>query len=387
VTTLVTGAAGFAGSHVVQALAATGRAAGELIAWRRATPPPAELAAIATWQQVDLLNREDVRSAIQRLKPDAVYHCAGAPNVAHSWRDTVTPLSSNILATHRLLDALRRAGSHCRIVIPGSATVYASSNAPLTEDSPIAPGNPYAVSKLAQEQLGLLAAHEDGLDVIVTRSFNHLGPRQSAAFAAPSMARQIALMENGLVDPVIKVGNLDAQRDLTDVRDMVRAYVALMKEGTPSTVYNVSSGFARSMASVLDALVARARVTVRVEADPSLLRPNDTRVVLGDSTRLRAATGWRPQIPFEQTLDDLLNYWRATSLGILRASFLQQRGGVVTLRVAPIALANGTSRSYMWPTVMLDNRNPERTLSFSSATQVPERKLQIGIRDRDQIVS
>jgi GDP-4-dehydro-6-deoxy-D-mannose reductase len=310
VTILVTGAAGFAGSHVVQALAATG----DVVAWRRATPPPDEIAPLATWQQVDLLDRDEVRAAIQRLKPEAVYHCAGAPNVAHSWRDTVTPLSSNVLATHRLLDALRRTGSRCRIVIPGSATVYAPSMEPLTEQSPVAPASPYAVSKLAQEQLGLRAAGEDGLDVIVTRSFNHTGPRQSAAFAAPSMARQIALIESGVVAPVIKVGNLDAQRDLTDVRDVVRAYMALMEKGASSTVYNVSSGFARSMRSVLEALIARARVTVHIETDPSLLRPSDTPVQRGDSARLRAATGWRPEIPFDQTLDDLLTYWRAVTV-------------------------------------------------------------------------
>ena len=309
-TILVTGAAGFAGSHVVHALAATG----EVVAWRRATPPPEEIAPLATWQQVDLLDRDEVRAAIQRLKPEAVYHCAGAPNVAHSWRDTVTPLSSNVLATHRLLDALRRTGSRCRIVIPGSATVYAPSMEPLTEQSAVAPASPYAVSKLAQEQLGLRAAGEDGLDVIVTRSFNHTGARQSAAFAAPSMARQIALIESGVVEPVIKVGNLDAQRDLTDVRDVVRAYMALMDKGTPSTVYNVSSGFARSMRSVLEALIARARVTVHIETDPSLLRPSDTPVQRGDSARLRAATGWRPEIPFDQTLDDLLTYWRAVTV-------------------------------------------------------------------------
>jgi GDP-4-dehydro-6-deoxy-D-mannose reductase len=310
VTILVTGAAGFAGSHVVQALAGTG----DIVAWRHTTPPPDEIAPLATWQHVDLLNRDEVRAAIDGVRPSAIYHCAGAPNVAHSWRDTVTPLSSNVLATHRLLDAVRRAGSPCRVVIPGSATVYAPSMAPLTEESPIAPANPYALSKLAQEQLGMRAAREDGIEVIVARSFNHTGPRQRAAFAAPSMARQIALIESGAVEPVIKVGNLDSQRDLTDVRDIVRAYVALMDRGTPSTIYNVSSGFARSMKSLLEALIARARVGVRIETDPSLLRPSDTPLLLGDSTRLRAATGWHPEIPFEQTLDDLLNYWRTVTI-------------------------------------------------------------------------
>jgi len=310
VTILVTGAAGFAGSYVVQALAGTG----DVVAWTRATPPPEEIVPLATWQQVDLLDRDAVRAAIHRAKPDAVYHCAGAPNVAHSWRDTVSPLSSNVLGTHVLLDALRRAGSRCRVVIPGSATIYAPSSSPLTEESPIAPVNPYALSKLAQEQLGMISGREDGIDVIVTRSFNHTGPRQSAAFAAPNMARQIALIEAGAIEPMIKVGNLDAQRDMTDVRDMARAYVGLMQKGTPSTIYNVASGVALSMKSILEALVARARVGVRIETDSSLFRPSDTPVLLGDATRLRNATGWQPQIPFERTLDDLLTYWRAITV-------------------------------------------------------------------------
>jgi len=309
VTILVTGAAGFAGSYVVQALAGTGN----VIGWMRATPPPDDIAPLATWQQVDLLDRKAVRAAIDRAQPDAVYHCAGAPNVAYSWRDTVSPLSNNVLGTHILLDALRRAGSRCRVVIPGSATVYAPSTSPLTEESPVAPVNPYALSKLAQEQLGMISGLEDGIEVIVTRSFNHTGPRQSAAFAAPNMARQIALIEAGAAEPLIKVGNLDAQRDMTDVRDMARAYVGLMQKGMPSTIYNVASGVARSMRSILESLVARARVTVRIETDPALLRPSDTPVLLGDATRLSHATGWQPQIPFERTLDDLLNYWRSVT--------------------------------------------------------------------------
>ena len=304
---LITGAAGFAGSHVVEAL---GRSE-HVVGWIHHASPPPDIAQLASWQRVDLLNPSEVREAIARLKPSAVIHCAGAPNVAHSWRDTVTPLSANVLATHHLFDALSRTGTACRVVVSGSATVYAASTAPLTEESPIAPSNPYAVSKLVQEQLAFRAAREDGVEVIVTRSFNHTGPRQSAAFAAPNMARQIALIEAGVAEPVIKTGNLDAQRDITDVRDMARAYIALMRHGASSTLYNVSSGTTRVMRSVLDALVARARVKVRVETDPALMRPSDTPIVLGDPTRLHEATGWRPEISFDRTLDDLLNYWRS----------------------------------------------------------------------------
>jgi GDP-4-dehydro-6-deoxy-D-mannose reductase len=304
---VVTGAGGFAGGHLVEHLAAAGRPP---VGWTRSRPPDALLAR-ATWEQVDLLDRHRVRQAIERLRPSVIYHCAGAPHVAQSWQDTATPLASNVLTTHRLLDAIRRARLRCRLFLPGSAHLYAPSKEPLREGDPLAPASPYALSKLAQEQLGLRAAAEDGVEVILTRSFNHTGPRQSATFAAPGMARQIALMERGSDDPVIRVGNLDAQRDLTDVRDTVRAYALLVEKGEPGTIYNVASGVPRSMRQVLDGLVARARVAVRVETDPRLLRPNDIPVLTGDPTRLRAATGWVPSISFDRMLDDLLAYWRA----------------------------------------------------------------------------
>ena len=303
---LVTGAAGFAGSHLVQHLAASNAVVG----WARSSPPP-EIAPLATWTQVDLLDREQVRAAIARLRPTAVYHCAGVPHVAESWQDTAQPLAGNVLATEHLLDALRRAAVPCRLLIPGSATVYAPSAEPITETHTIAPASPYALSKLAQEQLVLQAIQEDGIDVVVTRSFNHTGPRQTPAFVAPSMARQIALIEAGALEPVIRVGNLDAQRDLTDVRDVVRAYAALMQSGTSGTIYNVASGVGRSVRSVLDALVSRSRTPVRIETDPARMRANDVPVLVGDFSRLTHATGWRPLVSFDQMLDDLLGYWRS----------------------------------------------------------------------------
>ncbi len=304
-TVLVTGAAGFAGSHLVEHLAGTCHLTG----WTR-SDPLAEIASLARWTRVDLLDRERVRKEILALRPTAVYHCAGAAHVADSWRDTALPLASNVLTTHYLLDALRRAGSPCRVLIPGSATVYAASASPLHEDAALAPASPYAVSKLAQEQLGRRALVEDGVDVIVTRAFNHTGPRQSPAFAVAGMARQIAQIERGGVDPVIRVGNLDTHRDLTDVRDTVRAYALLMERGVPGTIYNVASGVARPMRTVLDALVKRSRVAVEVALDPARLRPHDIPMLVGDPTRLRTATGWVPLIGFDRMLDDLLAYWR-----------------------------------------------------------------------------
>jgi len=302
---LVTGAAGFAGSHLVERLASTR----DLVCWSREAPAPG-LAPSARWQQIDLLDRDRVGAAVADLQPRQVYHLAGVPHVGASWDSTTPTLAGNVLATHYLFDALRRAGVHARVLVTASATVYAPSDRPIAEDGPIAPGSPYALSKLAQEMRTLRAAVEDGLEVIVARAFNHTGPRQTPSFAAPSFARQIALMERGALPPVIRAGNLAPRRDLSDVRDVVRAYIALMDRGAGGAIYNVASGVGRPIGDVLEALIARARMPVTVEIDPSLLRPNDTAALVGDCTRLQRDTGWSPQIAFDQMLDDLLEYWR-----------------------------------------------------------------------------
>ncbi len=303
---LVTGAAGFAGSHLIEHLTPNY----EVTGWARSDPPRA-VASLARWTRIDLLDRERVHGEMGKLRPRFVYHCAGAAHVAQSWANTTVPLAANVLTTHHVLEAIRRAGLSCRVLITGSASVYGTSNTPLTEDSVIAPASPYAFSKLAQEQLGLRAAVEDGIEIVAARAFNHTGPRQSPAFAAAGMARQIAMIERAQMPPVIRVGNLDAQRDLTDVRDTVRAYALLMERGTPGLIYNVASGTGRPIRAVLEALVARSRVPVEITTDPALFRPNDTPVVVGDASRLRAATGWTPSIGFDRMLDDLLDYWRS----------------------------------------------------------------------------
>jgi len=303
---LITGAGGFAGSHLLDHLAGTA----ELVAWTHSTPRR-ELVPLARWQSVDLRDRDAVRSALRDLNPARVYHCAGSPQVAESWNDTAQPLAINAMGTHHLLDAMRRVGLRARVLVVGSALVYAASDAPLSESDRLAPTSPYGRSKLAQEQIGLRAFADDGLDVIVTRTFNHTGPRQSPTFVAPSIAKQIALMERGVADPVLRVGNLDAERDVTDVRDIARAYAALMEHGTAGEVYNVASGTRRTIRSVMEALIARARIPVRVETDPARLRPSDTPIIVGNPDRLIHTTGWRPTLSLDRMLDDLLEYWRA----------------------------------------------------------------------------
>jgi GDP-4-dehydro-6-deoxy-D-mannose reductase len=302
---LITGASGLVGSHLVEYLAS----AHEVVAWTRGSPP-AEVRELGRWESFDLLDRARVRAAVAATRPARIFHCAGATSVAASWNDPAGVLAANVLAPHNLFDALRRAGVAARVLVPGSAAVYAASALPLTEVSPVAPDSPYALSKLAQEALGRRALREDGIEVILTRSFNHTGPRQSPDFVAPSLARQVALIEAGAAEPVIRVGDLEASRDLTDVRDVVRAYDALMDAGVPGEIYNVASGEVRTVRSILAVLLDLADLDVQVESEAARMRPMEKPVLLGDASKLRAATGWTPRISFEETLQDLLDYWR-----------------------------------------------------------------------------
>jgi GDP-4-dehydro-6-deoxy-D-mannose reductase len=302
---LVTGAAGFAGSHLVDALVADDV---DVVGWHRPGSRPGSQSSVR-WVPVDILDRDAVARALTAAKPTAVFHCAGVAHVGGSWRDSLTPLETNALGTHYLLDSIRRAGLSPRVVVTGSALVYRPSATALSEDAPLGPSSPYGLSKLAQEMAALAAARE-GLPAVVARPFNHTGPRQDPSFATASFARQIALAEAGLGPEAIVVGNLEARRDLMDVRDTVRAYRALAERGTPGRVYNVCGGQAYPVRELLERLLTLARVRLDVRLDPALFRPNDNPIVLGDSSRIIQETGWRPTIPIEQTLGDLLDYWR-----------------------------------------------------------------------------
>ena len=307
--TLVTGAAGFVGGHLIDLLGARGA---DVVAWYRSggtAPPGATSSSHVTWQAVDLLDAAHVRREIADLRPAAVYHCAGAAHVGLSWGDAARTLAINVRATHNLLDGLRRAKVSAKVIIPSSAMVYAPADRALAEDDPLIPRSPYALSKLAQEMEGIRAIG-DGLGVTIARAFNHMGPRQDPHFAASGFARRIADIEAGRWEPEIAVGNLDARRDLTDVRDTIRAYRLILERGTPGRPYNVCSGRAITIRELLDRLLARARVPIRVRVDAARLRPNDVPLLLGDPTRIQTELGWEPEIPLDRTLDDLLDDWR-----------------------------------------------------------------------------
>lgn len=302
---LVTGAAGFAGSHLVEHLLELGD---QVAAWSNPSGRAAAHAdARVRWQAVDMLDGETVRREIQSLQPAAVYHLAGLADVHASWTRPERALRVNALGTNHLLDAIAGAGLECPVLVTGSALVYEPSMEALSEESAIGPSSPYGLSKLAQE---MLAASSSLPRVLIARPFNHAGPRQSDAYVTSSFARQIAEAEAGHREPVLRVGNLESRRDITDVRDTVRAYRALMERGAARRPYNVCSGTAYLIRELLESLMALARIPMRVETDPSRMRPSDNPVVLGDNSRIRREAGWVPEIGIDQTLRDLLTYWR-----------------------------------------------------------------------------
>ena len=306
---LVTGAAGFAGSHLLDLLAAEGT---PVVAWRRpgeALPPP-PTGAGCRWMEVDVLDRAAVERGVREAVPSAVYHLAGAAHVGHSWSDSAATLAVNVLGTWHVLASLAGLPAAPRVLVSGSALVYKQQDRAIAEDDPLGPASPYAVSKLAQELSALHARRELGLPVVIARSFNHIGPRQSPSFSSASFARQIALAEAGRAPRELRAGNLDPRRDLTDVRDIAAAYRRLIEGGVPGRVYNVCSGRAVRVGEVLEGLVSLARVPVAVRVDEALLRPHDAPLVLGDPRRIREEVGWEPRLALGDTLRDLLDYWR-----------------------------------------------------------------------------
>ncbi|HSH04821.1 MAG TPA: GDP-mannose 4,6-dehydratase [Anaerolineae bacterium] len=304
---LVTGGSGFAGSFLVDDLVAAGHEVAVLARAGSASRVRDGVEVVVG----DLLEREGLIAAVAAFEPALIYHLAGWASVGGSWREPALPLAVNAGGTANLLDAAV-AGGKPRVVVVTSAEIYGVlgyEDLPITEERTPAPNHPYGISKWAAAQLVPLYAQRDNLPVIEARPFNHIGPRQSLGFVVADFASQLAAIKLGQKEPQMLVGNLDAQRDFTDVRDMVRAYQLLGEKGEIGERYLICSGAPVAISNILNTLIDLSGINVEVAYDPQRMRPSDTPCVYGSYAKLRRATGWEPEIHLRQSLSDALDYW------------------------------------------------------------------------------
>ena len=307
---LITGSSGFVGGHLIDHLLSLGD--NDIYGTYRSEKPKGEGEHLH-FKQVDLEKKEEVDALLDEVRPDRIYHLAAQSNVDQSIKNPIATFHTNIDSQLNLLTSLKEKDmGETRILLVSSAEVYGfvtSSDLPVDEDTPYKPGNPYAVSKIAQDYIGFQYFLSYKLPLIRVRPFSHVGPRQSPAFVVANFAKQIAQIEKG-GEKVIKVGNLEAKRDFTDVRDMVKLYAMLIEKGMPGEVYNAGKGEARSIQEILDTLLSFATVSITVEKDPSRMRPSDLPILVADPRKVKEITGWEPAIPLQDTLKDTLEYWR-----------------------------------------------------------------------------
>jgi GDP-4-dehydro-6-deoxy-D-mannose reductase len=311
---LITGATGFVGTHLAHYLH-THNPSIE-IHGTSITPPPKPLAYVQH-HTLDLRDAAATHAVMAQVQPSHVYHLAAQAFVPRSFEDPWETLENNVRGQLNIITACLE--EKPRILVISSAEVYGAAqpqDLPLREDAPLLPASPYSVSKVAQEMLGLQYYLSHQVPIIRARAFNHIGPGQNDKFVAPAFGLQIARIEAGLQEPILHVGDLSAQRDFADVRDVVRAYVLLMEHGKAGAVYNVCTGVPRSAQTLLDGLIAHSTRQVTVALDPARLRPVTLPVLVGDNTLLHTATGWQPLIPFEQSIHDILNDCRQRIGGV-----------------------------------------------------------------------
>lgn len=305
---LITGIGGFVGSHLAAHLTLALPDA-EIHGTTMPTLPVQQRGGYVARHPVDLRDERAVRELFEVVQPDHVYHLAAWAIVHQSFDRAWETLENNIRLQLNVIQACLTTGQRPRILAVTSGEVYGAGQPdeqPTAEDAPFRPSNPYAVSKVTQDMLALQYYLSHDLPIVRARPFNHLGPGQSTGFVAPDLASQIARIEAGLQEPVIRCGDLSAERDFTDVRDIVRAYRLLMEHGQPGEAYNVASGHTHTIHELLDLLIAGATVPIRIQSDPDFLRSGGVRKSWGDATRLHALTGWKPEYPFERTVHDVL---------------------------------------------------------------------------------
>jgi GDP-4-dehydro-6-deoxy-D-mannose reductase len=309
---LITGGAGFAGSHLAEHLLEHNLEVVLLDRPEGNSRAPALLKDQVRTVSADLRDFETLRSTLDEVRPQRIYHLAAFSSVIESTRDPRLPYQVNLDGTLNLLEAWRNLGFDSRLLLVSSSNVYgvaSGTEPPFREDSPLHPENPYAGSKVAAEFLAVQFGLSYGLPVIRVRPFQHTGPRQSPAYVCSGLARQVAEIEQGMRPPVIEVGNPKIARDFSDVRDIVRGYTLLLEQGRAGEVYQLCSGRAIAVGAIIDSLIAKARRPIEVRIDPAKARPGETQVLWGDPGKARSETRWVPQLSLDETLDSLLAFW------------------------------------------------------------------------------
>ncbi len=312
---LITGITGFAGSHLAEYLLAHHPEV-EVFGsyrWRSRMENIDHLLDRVRLVEADLRDATSAHRLVAEARPDFVFHLAAQSFVPASWNAPVETLTTNLSGQANLCEAIRSLGLDPAIQIACSSEEYGlvlPHEVPIKETNPLRPLSPYAVSKVGQDLLGYQYFKSYGMRIVRTRGFNHTGPRRGEVFVSSNFAKQVARIEAGLQEPVLEVGNLEAVRDFTDVRDIVRAYWLAARQATPGEVYNLASGHGIKIRELVEQLRARSGVAIELRVDPARLRPSDVEVLVGDSSKFRSETGWEPRIPLERTLSDLLDYWR-----------------------------------------------------------------------------
>ena len=311
---LIIGAAGFVGHHLIHYLrdelcwpVAATKLSGETL-----DEPDVQVF------NLDILQPEQLSDTLKAVQPDCIFHLAAQSSVALSWKKPGLTVDINIKGTLNLLEAVRTLKKRPRVLLIGSGEEYGAirpEETPVKEGIVLRPGNIYAATKACQNMLGKIYADAYGVDIILIRAFNHMGPGQAPMFVVADFCRQVARIEKGLQEPVLRVGNLSAKRDFTDVRDVVRAYALLAQHGKSGETYNVGSGQAVAISDILERICAFSSADISVKTDESRLRPVDIPVIEADITRLNRDTGWVPQIPFDISIQEVLAYWRDTAEG------------------------------------------------------------------------
>ena len=311
---LITGITGFAGSHLADyCIANQDVELYGIIRWRSRTENIEHIWDKLNLLECDLRDASSTRQVIEDIMPDYIFHLAAQSFVPTSWSAPSESLTTNIIGQLNIFEAVKKLDLNCRIQIACSSEEYGMvypDEVPITESSPLRPLSPYGVSKVGQDMLGYQYFMSYGMKVVRTRAFNHTGPRRGPVFVCSDFAKQIIDIERGVRNPVMEVGNLDARRDFTDVRDIARAYWLSLEKGKPGTVYNICSGTSYSIKEILDKLVKLSGVDVDIKTDKGRLRPSDVPLLEGDYSAFHAATGWNPEIPIDKTLSDLLDFWR-----------------------------------------------------------------------------